>query len=1000
MRAGVTGPGADPDRATVKLLGRPRLFMGGQWRPLPSGRRGQLLSYLAVQDEWVARDRMADLLWHDLTMPDALRNLRHLVHTIGRRAPVPGLEIAREALRWSVDSDVGRFRRAISAGALEDALGLYAGPLLDGFDGRADGTFGAWLDAEREDLRRRHLDAAVALVRSEAVAGRPERAAALAMSLLDGHDVDEERALLAVRALQDAGSTQLARAALERYVGTLGRELGTAPGREILGLLAALAAPATPTQAHREILLGRARELDRIDGWFASGDRLVTLLGPPGIGKSALARTASQRCADRGGRAAFIAIAGAPDLRTTASRLARGLGGLIDEREQPERAVAALAESYDLIVLDDVEATAAMAPLVTAVLRSPRPCVLVVATEPLRVATERVLHLQGLQYGSGTDGGQVDAPPAAELFVSLARRRDPAFEVDPERMDLVRRIVAAVEGSPLAIELAAAWVGTLSLDEIERRVAAEPDFLTEPARWAPARHRSLRGAYAHAIRLLGDEERSALQRLAVFSSSFSLDAARSVGRVSPPIVAQLVDRALLRREGDDRYALPNPLRPFVREALQGDPRAEDEACLALMRFGVAFARHGLGDDAIVTPHAVAALDREQHLLVASFAIAAARSAWDAVDDLTRGLAAWFDVRGRHGDALRLFAMHLGARGAAATTPRPWLRRAWLRHWHDPEASIREVLELQQVGGIDDPLDRIAAERILGTSAWRLSRHDEGRHHLERGLALARHAGHDGWCAVLLDGLGLCLAARGSYAVAERAQREALVLNERLGTGYQMVQNLINLASHAQRRADERASVGHAQRAVELADAIGYLPYLAHARTQLAISLLAAGRHTEAFTAAQEAAAGAHRHGDGYVRIWSALVLASAADAAGRPDAPQLLVTGLRSASAAGDTKQLTRGLLTAMQFAVRREAFDLAALLAVAIEAAPGAATSSRREATGVLRSLTSERGIGTTRALRRRGHQLGLPGVEHEFEAAVAAWSLGGANAEAARRP
>jgi hypothetical protein len=212
----------------------------------------------------------------------------------------------------------------------------------------------------------------------------------------------------------------------------------------------------------------------------------------------------------------------------------------------------------------------------------------------------------------------------------------------------------------------------------------------------------------------------------------------------------------------------------------------------------------------------------------------------------------------------------------------------------------------------------------------------------------------------------------------------------------MAQNLINLAAHAERRADQRASVGFAQRAVELAGAIGYLPYLAHARTQLAISLLAADRPTEAFAAAQEAAAGARLHGDGYVRIWSALVLASAAEATGRGDAPRLLIDGLRAASTAGDTKQLTRGLLTAMHFALRRGAFDLAALLAVSIAAAPGAATSSRREAAVALRSLASEGRVGVTLALRRRAREFGLPGVVHEFEAAGAAWLLAGADGSA----
>jgi DNA-binding SARP family transcriptional activator/predicted ATPase len=986
---GGASAGADvpPARVELRLLGAPRILLGDAWRPLPADRRGQLLAFLALDGEWVTRDRLADLLWPDLTMAAARRNLRHLVHTIARRAPVPGLEAAREALRWSVDSDVARFRAALASGTLEDAVASYTGPLLEGFEARAAGAFGAWLEVEREVLRRRHRDAVVELVRREAAAGRPERAAAFAMRIVDGPDVDEEAALLAARALGDAGSPERARSVLDVYAGTLARELGAGPGERVRRLAASLTAPAAVGAPPEARLTGREAELDLMDRWFAGGDRLVTLLGPPGIGKSALARGALGRRVAAGDRGAAVVMAGATDVRAAASRLARGLGGLLDEGASPEAGAAALAEPYGLVVLDDVEVSAAAAALVDAILRRPGPRLLVVAPEPLQVATERVLHVEGLAY-AGAPGRADDASsPAAELFVSLARRRDPWFAAVPERLDSVRRIVAAVEGSPLAIELAAAWVGALPLEEIERRMASEPDFLAEPGRLAPERHRSLRAAYAHAVRLLGAEERVALQRLGIFPAAFSLEAATAVGRTSSDVVARLVRRALLRRDAADRYALPHALKPFVREALRLEPVAEEEARSELVRFAASLARDALDDDAVVTPAAVAAVDRDQPNLVAAFEAAAARGDGDAVDDLGRGLAAWFEVRGRHGDAQRLFAAQLGSLVPLGRSRRPWLRLAWLQHWHDPEGAMDLVHGIAEQGDGGDPLDALAAARTLGTAAWRLGRYDEGRQHLERGLALARQAGHDGWRAILLDGLGLCLAARGAHATAERAQREALLLNERLGTTYQMVQNLVNLAAHARRRDDVRASVGHAQRAVDLAEATDYLPYLAHARTQLALALLAAGRSGDALAAAEAGVAGALCNGDGYVRIWSALVLASVSEAVGRADAPSLLAHGLAAASGTGDTKQLARGLLTAARFARVRDAPDLAALLAAAVEVFPGAVRSTRREARDLRRSLVTAGHAGTPRDLRRRARALGLRGVMHEFEAAVAAW-------------
>jgi DNA-binding SARP family transcriptional activator len=989
VSSGVAATSVVVPEAAVKLIGRPRMFVGGHWQTLAPDRRGQLLAYLAVEGEWISRDRLADLLWHELTMIAARRNLRHLVHVIKRRAPVAGLEVTREAMRWSPASDLARTRAALAAGAVEDLREHCSGALLDGFEARVEGPLARWLEVERERLRRRCRDAVLARVREEAAAGRVERAAALAMALVEG-EADEEAVLQAVRALRDGGSSELARSLIDRYVRVLARDLHTAPGAEVLQLAETLARrAATVVPAQRHGLVGRADELALIEQWWEAGDRLVTLLGPPGIGKSALARAVAERHVASGARVAAIGMATAKAAPAAAARVARGLGGTADDRAAPERALTRLAEAFDLIVLDDVAASAVMAPLVGAMLRGKAPRLLVVAPEPLRMPEERVLHLDGLAY-AGASGGSVGdaAPPALALFVRHAVRGDPTFLLTPQLEASARSLVAAVEGSPLAIELAAGWVGILPLEEIAGRVIADVDFLSDPHRWAPLRHRSLRAAYEHAVEPLDAAARRAFEGLSIFSSSFSLAAASAVGGVSPATVATLVDHALLQRSVADRYAVPSSLRPFARQALQFEPSSHLCAQDALARFAVGRARDALRDDATLTPEAAAALDREQPLLDEACALAVARGSWDDVDDLTRALAAWSEVRGRHGDALQRFAQLLGSIPDTVATCRPWLRRAWLEHGRNPGAAMREVRDLEERGLLGDDLDRVAAERILGTSAWRLGRSVEGRSHLERGLALASRRGHDAWRAILLDGLGLCLAASGSYARAESAQREALMLNERLGTSFQAVQNLINLASHARRRDDHRASVGYARRAVELAEAIDYRPYIAHAQTQLALSLLAAGRPSDAFGAASEAVGRAAREGDGYVRTWSALVLATVAEAEGRTDAPVLLTQGLRSAWAAGDAKQLARGLLIAARFAWARGAADLSALVAAAVEAVPGADASTRRDAAALVRSLPPEGPVSALRALRRRARGLGLAGVLHEFEAAVAAWA------------
>jgi hypothetical protein len=168
-------------------------------------------------------------------------------------------------------------------------------------------------------------------------------------------------------------------------------------------------------------------------------------------------------------------------------------------------------------------------------------------------------------------------PPNLQTnWKSTARRNcscNAEFELTEAERPALVRICQLVEGIPLAIELAAAWVGMLTCGEIGREIEANMDFLSASMRGIPERHRSLRATFDHSWRLLSDAERDTLSRLSVFHGGFDRAAAEKVAGASLPLLASLVSKSLVRRTEGGRYDLHEVVRQYAYSHLE-----EDESC--------------------------------------------------------------------------------------------------------------------------------------------------------------------------------------------------------------------------------------------------------------------------------------------------------------------------------------------------------------------------------------------------------------------------------------
>ena len=341
----------------------------------------------------------------------------------------------------------------------------------------------------------------------------------------------------------------------------------------------ALAIPAPFTS-----IVGRGTEHDRLIEMLGSpGVRLVTIVGPGGIGKSRLAIEVAETIAQTGREVAFAMLESVATPERVVSMIARAVG-VRDTGDEPLEAklLTALAGRDLLLVVDNMEhvidATADLVHLITAL---PRLQLLVTSRSPLRVRAERTFELGPLAVPDA-DASMTDAAAtsAVALFVDRAMAINPAFQLSDESAGAIGGIVRALDGVPLAIELAAARTRTMSPHEILERLDSALSLLVGGARDLPERQRTVRSTIEWSARLLNADATAAFQALSAFAGPFTIDAAEAVLAASDidafSCLEALVDASLLRQRERDSVRVFDMLvlvRAFAREAADAETSA-------------------------------------------------------------------------------------------------------------------------------------------------------------------------------------------------------------------------------------------------------------------------------------------------------------------------------------------------------------------------------------------------------------------------------------------
>ncbi|GAA0375327.1 SARP family transcriptional regulator [Acrocarpospora corrugata] len=669
----------------VNILGPLEVVAGGEVSTIGGARLRALLVRLALDaGRVVPLDQLAEALWGDAAPADRANALQSLVSRL-RRA-LPGAEPLRSApggYRLDVPRDevdlfrferlAGEGRRALEAGdpgtaveRLDEALGLWRGRPL------ADIAEAPFADAAVSRLDEAWLSATEDRIEARLSIGSAPGLAAEVAELATRQPLRERLRGLLMRALCAEGRQAEALAGYEEFRRLLADELGVDPGPALQqSYLAVLRAPSAPARRSRGNLrtpltsfVGRDDEI----GWIGARlrqDRLVTLVGPGGAGKTRLAVTLAARLPQAAWLVELAPVTNHDDvLQAVLGTLGPAFGGDSTD-DSMSRLVETLSGAETVLLLDNCEHVVdAVARLADELLgRCPRLRVLATSREPLGILGETLYPIPPLRLPAADDLG-----PAVRLFVDRAAAVSPGFALTPGNTPHVIEICRRLDGLPLAIELAAARLRSLTVEQVAARLDDRFRLLTGGSRTAMARHQTLRAVVAWSWDLLTGAERRLVERLAVFPAGFTAAAGEPLGG-SLDLLAALVDKSLLQLVEGPRYRMLETIREYALERLAEsggllDARATHAAYF--LDLAEAAEPHLRGGDQLTW---VTALDTEHANLLAALHYAADRGDADTAVRLGAALSQFWVIRGKRNEAAGWLRLALDVPGEAPEIPR-------------------------------------------------------------------------------------------------------------------------------------------------------------------------------------------------------------------------------------------------------------------------------------------------------------------------------------------
>jgi len=625
----------DKDNKTERMLSFLLLgtvsILDSNLQPLKfrSSRDQALLIYLATESglgvSTHRREKLMNLLWADFAQKSAQVNLRqalyHLRKTVAAipqpdgNESIPFLLTDRQTVRvnqtYPLSSDVVDFTRLLKDHQLgwPQAVDLYRGDFLGDFYLPDTNPFTDWVVTMQESLRLQMLDALTKMAAIKLEDRAYLEAENYARRQLEMDRLREIAYRQLMKALARTGQRSQALVLFDSCRKLLKAELGIDPSAETVMVYeeirsgefddfgeddeASIDVRGDPDRARFVNIpnqptpfIGRENELANLDELISDPNiRLITVVGPGGIGKTRLVIAAGKRqmktespCTDG---VVFVSLTSLDSPDQIILTIAEALDFEFDSGERQTRSPRQQLSNYLhpkhlLLIMDNFEHLLEGVDLVTDLLQAaPELVIMATSRERLHLQQEQVVPIQGLEYPASDEISHevqnITEFTAVEIFLQSANRIQPNFELSAADITPLYQICQLVEGMPLALELAASWVNMLSLSDIATEIRQHISFLQAEHSDVPRRHWSMVAVFDGTWKRLTETERRILSKISVFRGGFDRQAAQAVTNASLPLLARLTDKSFLHfNKVEDRYQIHELSRQYAADKLAGD----------------------------------------------------------------------------------------------------------------------------------------------------------------------------------------------------------------------------------------------------------------------------------------------------------------------------------------------------------------------------------------------------------------------------------------------
>ncbi len=649
--------------------------------------------------------------------------------------------------------------------------------------------------------------------------------------------------------------------------------------------------------------IGREAELATLTEFVSNPQtRLITIVGPGGMGKTRLALALAEQQVGRFSYGVYFVPLAAADTRAD---MVNAIAGAVDFHfytggNPEQQLVDFLREKELLLILDSMEHLQTSAGLLTDLLSAATAVTLILTSrERLRLREEQVITLAEWEFPHNLPADLALHSAPAQLFTQSAQRLQPNFELDEHDVPALADICRAVGGTPLGLMLAATWVEMLTIAEIANEISASLDFLETDMRDVPERHRSLRAVFDSSWNFLNESERDVFMKLSVFQGGFSRQAAQEITGASLRDLMALANRSLLHRDPDGRYHTQRLLQQYAAEQLSQSPDAHflvhDQHAAYYAAMLQTHNQQMKGND---QQAALAEMEQEQDNLRAAWEWAIGQGQADLLHQMVDALCRFYDWRGRYqegdqfcgtavrhltraldGDNVRLWAKLLGWQGKfnlllGRTEIAGQVIEQGLKlldssapsgaslAWTDTRAEMafllrrqaqfflmsgdreqarqagRQSLELLETLG--DEWGIAYSLDMLGQIAWNVGAYGEAQPLYERSLAIRQSLQDRRGTADSLRALGLLALFQGRIPDTMRLMQESNAIRKEIGDVAGTAVGLADTSTAFMIAGNFPEAIRLLEESLALYTQLGYRQAMAHWFTLLALACLSHG----------------------------------------------------------------------------------------------------------------------------------------------------------------